>query len=59
MDQDRKKETDTGKLTGFQAKLQVIFSDNENGHGFDKKEESKSDAKWSLASFLQLKVVGR
>lgn len=47
------------KLTCFQTKLQVVFSDNEDGHGFDKKEESKSNAEWTLPSFLQLEVVSR
>lgn len=49
----------TAALTGLQTKLQVVFSDDENGHGFDEKEESKGNAEWTLASFLQLEVVGR
>lgn len=48
-----------GAPTCLQTKLQVVFGDNENGHGFDKKEESKSNAEWTLASFFQLEVVGR
>lgn len=48
-----------GALTRLKTKLQVVFSDDENGHGFDKKEESKSNAERTLASFLQLEVVGR
>lgn len=47
------------QLTHLQTKLQVVFSDNENGHGFDKKEESKSNAERTLASFFQPEVVGR
>lgn len=47
------------QLTRLQTKLQVVFSDNENGHGFDKKEESKSNAERTLASFFQPEVVGR
>lgn len=46
-------------LTCLQTKLQVVFGDNEDGHGFDKKEESKSDAERSLASFFQLEVMRR
>ena len=46
-------------LACLQTKLQVVFSDDENGHGFDEKEESKGNAEWTLAAFLQLEVVGR
>lgn len=38
------KESYGAELTCLQTKLQVVFSDNENGHGFNKKEESKSNA---------------
>ncbi len=48
-----------GALTRLKTKLQVVFGDDENGHGFDKKEESKSNAERTLAAFLQLEVVGR
>lgn len=46
-------------LTCLQAKLQVVLSDDEDGHGFDKKEESEGDAERALATFLQLEVEGR
>lgn len=48
-----------GELTCLQTKLQVVFSDDEYGHGFDEKEESKGNAQRTLASFLQLEIVGR
>lgn len=48
-----------GELTCLQTKLQVVFSDDEYGHGFDEKEESKGNAQRPLASFLQLEIVGR
>lgn len=48
-----------GELTCLQTKLQVVFSDDEYGHGFDEKEESKGNAQRALASFLQLEIVGR
>lgn len=48
-----------GELTCLQTKLQVVLSDDEYGHGFDEKEESKSNAQRTLASFLQLEIVGR
>lgn len=48
-----------GGLTCLQTKLQVVFSDDEYGHGFDEKEESKGNAQRTLASFLQLEIVGR
>lgn len=38
------KESYGAELTCLQTKLQVVFSDNENCHGFNKKEESKSNA---------------
>lgn len=46
-------------LTCLQTKLQVVFGDNEDGHGFDKKEESKSNAEWTLASLFQFEVMRR
>lgn len=52
------KESYGAELTCLQTKLQVVFSDNENGHGFNKKEESKSNAEWALAAFFQLEVMG-
>lgn len=45
--------------TCLKSKLQVVLSDDEDGHCFDKEEEPKCNAEGSLASFLQLKVVGR
>lgn len=48
-----------GELTCLQTELQVVFSDDEYGHGFDEEEESKGDAERALASFLQLEIVGR
>lgn len=41
---NKQKESYGAELTCLQTKLQVVFSDNENGHGFNKKEESKSNA---------------
>lgn len=48
-----------GELTCLQTKLQVVLGDDEYGHGFDKKEESKGNAERTLASLLQLEIVGR
>lgn len=48
-----------GELTCLQTKLQVVFGDDEYGHGFDKKKESKGNAEWTLASLLQLEIMGR
>lgn len=47
------------ELTRLQTKLQVVLGDDEYGHGFDKKEESKGNAERALASLLQLEIVGR
>lgn len=48
-----------GERTCLQTKLQVVLGDDEYGHGFDEEEESKGNAERTLASLLQLEIVGR
>lgn len=45
-------------FTCFQAKLQVVLGDDEDGHGLDEEEKGKGDAEGTLTPFLQPEVMG-
>lgn len=45
-------------LTALQAKLQVVLSDDEDGHGLDEEEEGKRDAEGAFSPLLQPEVMG-